>query len=83
MHRKSTYTAMKSIVVKAGVYNLEDWSDDIITRNLAGAAIHESYNASTLASKMDIISIYISFMPVLIFHRNLAILIVREGMNKF
>lgn len=57
MQRKSVYTAMKYIVVKVGVYNLDDWSDDIITRNLAGAAIHESYNATTLANDILVLTL--------------------------
>lgn len=53
MKRKSSYTAAKNLVVKAGVYNLEDWSDDItVTRTLQAASIHEAYNATTLASKI-------------------------------
>lgn len=52
MHQKSKISTVKDIVVKVGVYNLEDWGDDIsVTRTLQTAQIHESYNASTLESK--------------------------------
>ncbi|XP_072934282.1 serine protease gd-like [Epargyreus clarus] len=52
MHRKTSLTSIKDIVVKAGVYNILDWGDDdvTVTRNLAAATIHDSYNASTLAN---------------------------------
>nr|XP_053617724.1 serine protease gd-like [Plodia interpunctella] len=51
MRQKNTHTHIRDIVVKVGVYNLEDWGDDItVTRTLESAHIHESYNASTLAN---------------------------------
>ncbi|XP_060806597.1 CLIP domain-containing serine protease B9 isoform X4 [Amyelois transitella] len=51
MRQKNAHTHIKDIVVKVGVYNLEDWGDDItVTRTLESAHIHESYNASTLAN---------------------------------
>lgn len=52
MQQKNAQSSQKDIVVKVGVYNLEDWGDDItVTRTLTQAYIHESYNASSLASK--------------------------------
>ncbi|KAM3964050.1 serine protease gd [Aphomia sociella] len=55
MHQKNTYTSIKDIVVKVGVYNLEDWGDDVtVTRTLETAHIHESYNASTLANDISV-----------------------------
>ncbi|XP_026488066.2 serine protease gd-like [Vanessa tameamea] len=58
MQRKSSYTSIKNIVVKAGVYNLEDWSDDItVTRTLTGASIHNAYNASTLANDLLVLTL--------------------------
>ncbi|XP_050353349.1 serine protease gd-like isoform X2 [Nymphalis io] len=58
MQRKSSYTSIKNIVVKAGVYNLEDWSDDItVTRTLTAAAIHDAYNASSLANDILVMTL--------------------------
>ncbi|XP_045454350.1 serine protease gd-like [Melitaea cinxia] len=58
MKRKSSYTAAKNLVVKAGVYNLEDWSDDItVTRTLQAASIHEAYNATTLANDLLVMTL--------------------------
>ncbi|CAH2233403.1 jg27231 [Pararge aegeria aegeria] len=59
MQRKSTYTAIKNLVVRAGVFNLEDWTDDDITvnRGLASAAIHDAYNASTLANDILVMTL--------------------------
>lgn len=52
MHQKNKISTLKDIVVKVGVYNLEDWGDDVsVTRTLVAAEIHKSYNASTLESK--------------------------------
>ncbi|XP_045771149.1 serine protease gd-like isoform X1 [Maniola jurtina] len=59
MQRKSTYTAIKNLVVRAGVYNLEDWNDDdiTVTRGLAAASIHQAYNASTLANDILVMTL--------------------------
>ncbi|XP_026313485.1 serine protease gd-like isoform X2 [Hyposmocoma kahamanoa] len=51
MRRKNVVTSRKDIVVKVGVYNLEDWSDDVtVTRTLVAAYIHDSYDDSILAN---------------------------------
>ncbi|KAL4703504.1 hypothetical protein ACJJTC_018088 [Scirpophaga incertulas] len=51
MRLRGSFTSMQDIVIKLGVYNLEDWSDDqTITRTLQSATIHESYNVSSLAN---------------------------------
>ncbi|XP_052738764.1 serine protease gd-like isoform X1 [Bicyclus anynana] len=59
MQRESTYTAINNLVVRAGVYNLEDWNDDdiTVTRSLAAAAIHDAYNASTLANDILVLTL--------------------------
>ncbi|XP_073948148.1 serine protease gd-like isoform X2 [Choristoneura fumiferana] len=55
VQQRSTITSIKDIVVKVGVYNREDWGDDgIVTRTLASATIHESYNASTFANDLSV-----------------------------
>ncbi|XP_059052965.1 serine protease gd-like [Achroia grisella] len=55
MHQKSSYTSIKDIVIKIGVYNLEDWGDDAyVTRTLEAAYIHEAYNVSTLANDISV-----------------------------
>ncbi|CAG9791577.1 unnamed protein product [Diatraea saccharalis] len=55
---KNSMTSIKDIVVKIGVYNLEDWGDDqIITRTLESAVIHESYNSSTLANDLAVFTL--------------------------
>nr|XP_021189502.2 serine protease gd isoform X1 [Helicoverpa armigera] len=49
MQRRGESTHMKDIVVKVGVHNLNDWSDDItVTRTLMTAAIHDAFNPATL-----------------------------------
>lgn len=49
MQRRGVQTNIKDIVVKIGVHNLNDWSDDItVTRSLSAASIHESFNPATL-----------------------------------
>ncbi|XP_075983751.1 serine protease gd-like isoform X2 [Anticarsia gemmatalis] len=49
MQLRTELSSIKDFVVKVGVYNLNDWSDDItVTRTLIAASIHESYNATTL-----------------------------------
>ncbi|XP_052751870.1 serine protease gd-like [Galleria mellonella] len=58
MHQKNSYTSIKDIVVKVGVYNLEDWGDDVtVTRTLEAAYIHESYNVSTLANDISVFTL--------------------------
>nr|XP_034827617.1 serine protease gd-like isoform X2 [Maniola hyperantus] len=59
MQRRNTFTAIKNLVVRAGVYNLEDWSDDdiTVTRGLAEAFIHNAYNSSTLANDILVLTL--------------------------
>ncbi|XP_022115254.2 serine protease gd [Pieris rapae] len=47
------------IIVKVGVFNLEDdWGDDItVTRKLSDAAIHEGYNKTTLANDLLVMTL--------------------------
>ncbi|KAG6449751.1 hypothetical protein O3G_MSEX006202 [Manduca sexta] len=57
MQQKSKISTIKDIVVKVGVYNLEDWGDDIsVTRTLTSANIHESYNAATLENDILVVT---------------------------
>ncbi|XP_038215084.1 serine protease gd-like [Zerene cesonia] len=58
MQGKNSITSIKDIVVKVGVYNLEDWGDDItVTLKLSSAAIHESYNATNLANDILVMTL--------------------------
>ncbi|CAH2093663.1 unnamed protein product [Euphydryas editha] len=58
MKRKSSLTSEKNIIVKAGVYNLGDWGDDItVTSTIKTAVIHEAYNATTLANDILILTL--------------------------
>ncbi|XP_041971958.1 serine protease gd-like isoform X2 [Aricia agestis] len=58
MHRKNSYTASKDIVVRIGVYNLDDWADEaVVIRNLENANIHESYNSTTLANDILVLTL--------------------------
>ncbi|XP_045503356.1 serine protease gd-like isoform X1 [Colias croceus] len=58
MQGKNSITSIKDIVVKVGVYNLEDWGDDItVTVKLSSAAIHESYNATNLANDILVMTL--------------------------
>ncbi|RVE54004.1 hypothetical protein evm_001407 [Chilo suppressalis] len=55
---KNSVTSIKDIVVKLGVYDLEDWGDDqSVTRKLESATIHESYNSSTLANDITVFTL--------------------------
>ncbi|XP_049879487.1 serine protease gd-like isoform X2 [Pectinophora gossypiella] len=57
MQQKNTFSSTKDIVVKVGVYNLEDWGDDVtVTRTLNSATIHESYNATSLANDILVLA---------------------------
>ncbi|VVC95301.1 unnamed protein product [Leptidea sinapis] len=59
MHGKATITSKRDIVVKVGVFNLEDWGDDdiTVTRKLSFATVHESYNASNLANDILVMTL--------------------------
>ncbi|CAK1541737.1 unnamed protein product [Leptosia nina] len=59
MKGKTTLTSKTDIIVKVGVFNLEDdWGDDItVTRKLSSAFIHESYNASNLANDILVMTL--------------------------
>ncbi|XP_032527396.1 serine protease gd-like isoform X1 [Danaus plexippus] len=57
IHRKSTYTRKKNIVIRAGIYGLEDWNDDIVTRSLKEVYIHEDYNSTTLENDILIMTL--------------------------
>ncbi|XP_026313491.1 serine protease gd-like [Hyposmocoma kahamanoa] len=51
MRVRSTKISKRDLVIKVGVHNLEDWSDDItVTRSVTDAYIHESYDAKSLAN---------------------------------
>ncbi|XP_047516407.1 serine protease gd-like isoform X3 [Pieris napi] len=56
MHGQSRKT---DIIVKVGVFNLEDdWGDDTtVTRKLSDAAIHEGYNKTTLANDLLVMTL--------------------------
>ncbi|KAJ2940195.1 hypothetical protein O0L34_g11761 [Tuta absoluta] len=57
MQSKTTFSSNKDIVVKVGVYNLEDWGDDItVTRTLASSSIHQAYNSSSLANDILVLT---------------------------
>uniref|UniRef100_A0A2A4IWA2 Peptidase S1 domain-containing protein n=1 Tax=Heliothis virescens TaxID=7102 RepID=A0A2A4IWA2_HELVI len=58
MQRRGESTHMRDIVVKVGVHNLNDWSDDItVTRTLMTAAIHDSFNPATLQNDILIFTL--------------------------
>ncbi|XP_061722362.1 proclotting enzyme-like isoform X2 [Cydia pomonella] len=57
LQQRSTLTSIKDIVIKVGVYNLEDWGDDIIvTRTLESAIIHEEFNSTTYANDLLVLT---------------------------
>ncbi|XP_061722892.1 serine protease gd-like [Cydia pomonella] len=57
VQQRSTLTSIRDIVVKVGVYNLEDWGDDItVTRTLESAIIHEGFNSSTYANDLLVLT---------------------------
>ncbi|XP_063628741.1 serine protease gd-like [Cydia splendana] len=57
VQQRSTLTSIRDIVVKVGVYNLEDWGDDItVTRTLESATIHEGFNSSTYSNDLLVLT---------------------------
>ncbi|XP_063541271.1 serine protease gd-like [Cydia strobilella] len=57
LQQRSTLTSIRDVVVKLGVYNLEDWGDDIvITRTLESATIHEEFNSTTYANDLLVLT---------------------------
>ncbi|XP_063388869.1 serine protease gd-like [Cydia fagiglandana] len=57
LQQRSTLTSIRDIVVKVGVYNLEDWGDDItVTRTLESAIIHEEFNSTTYANDLLVLT---------------------------
>ncbi|KAJ8712773.1 hypothetical protein PYW08_008077 [Mythimna loreyi] len=58
MQRRGSLTSIKDIVVKVGVHNLNDWSDDVtVTRALQAATIHEAYNPLTLQNDILVLTL--------------------------
>lgn len=48
---KGQRTPTRDIIVRVGVYDPEDWGDDIaVTRSLLSVHVYESYNDKTLSS---------------------------------
>ncbi|CAH0713669.1 unnamed protein product, partial [Brenthis ino] len=54
--RRKTELKLSNIVIKAGVYNLDDWTDISVSKVL-GAAIHEGYNTSTLENDILVLTL--------------------------
>ncbi|GBP00584.1 hypothetical protein EVAR_76879_1 [Eumeta japonica] len=58
VRQKYTRTETRDVVVKVGVFNLQDWGDDTtVTRTVANASIHQSYNPNTLSNDILVITL--------------------------
>lgn len=58
MKLRSELTAIRNVIVKLGVHNLNDWGDDItVIRNVIAADIHEKYNSSSLENDIMVLTL--------------------------